>query len=103
MHRLFATLLCSSSSHPCCADFALILPNPSYVKDLGALLPAVGAVCEAAAAASSGRMSRKMEGRRLGEEGLGGSQHRPAPCCTLHACTRASAIACVLLSAGGAC
>lgn len=39
------------------ADFALILPNDSYIKDLGALLPAVGAVAEAVGAASSGRMS----------------------------------------------
>ena len=29
---------------PCAADFALILPNPSYLRDLGALLPAVAAV-----------------------------------------------------------
>lgn len=38
-------------------DFALVLPNTSYVSDLGALLPAVGAAGEAAQAASSGRMS----------------------------------------------
>ncbi|KAL4452207.1 hypothetical protein ABPG75_007869 [Micractinium tetrahymenae] len=42
------------------ADFALILPNDSYIKDLGALLPAVGAVAEAVGIASSGRMSASL-------------------------------------------
>lgn len=44
------------------ADFALVLPNPSYVADLGALLPAVGAAGEAVAAAAPGPTSGACEG-----------------------------------------
>lgn len=60
------------------ADFALILPNDSYIKDLGALLPAVGAVAEAVGAASSARMSG---GRRAagGAACRGGCSAMPAP------------------------
>ena len=44
---------------PAClpADFALIMPNSSYLADLGALLPAVGAAGEAVHDAAAGRMS----------------------------------------------
>lgn len=55
-----------SATPPCAlpADFALILPNDSYIEDLGALLPALGAVAEAVGAASSGRMSGGLQAGR---------------------------------------
>lgn len=62
-----------------------MLPNGSYVQDLGALLPAVGAAGEAAQAASSGRMSGEAAGWVPGGFGFGlvcwqvGRHQQPSP------------------------
>jgi hypothetical protein len=56
------------------ADFALILPSPAYVRDLGALLPALGAVGEAVAEATAGRMSASLSAADLSLDALNTAQ-----------------------------
>ncbi|KAL4857248.1 Phosphatidylinositol 4-kinase alpha 1 [Chlorella vulgaris] len=55
-------------------DFALILPNPTYVKDLGALLPALGAAGEAVHTAAAGVMSTSQSVADLSLDALNTAQ-----------------------------